>query len=82
MSFPEGHYTNVYVRDPLTGETLLRNGTGTSSAIGIFACGPFTKPDYPKIGQRYKITAERNGKLHEDAIPCITTNHQTCEFKE
>jgi len=84
MSFPEGRYIDVYVRDPLTGETLLRKGTGTSSAIGVFACGPFEKSDYPKIGARYKITATRDDpgkKMHEDLFECVATGHQTCDFK-
>jgi hypothetical protein len=82
MSFPEGYYKKVYVHDPLGGGTLLRDGTGTSSSIGVFACGKFTAGDYPKIGQRYKITGEKDGEYHEDAMPCITSNHQTCEFKD
>lgn len=81
MAFPSGHYTKVYVQDPLGSGTLLRDGTGTSTG-GVFSCGNFSADDYPKIDQRYKITGEKGDEYYEDAMFCSTSGHQTCQFRE
>ncbi len=78
----EGQYTNVYVVDPLTGEVLLRNGTGTMSAIGVFSCGMFAVDSRPGIGKIYKISAtDPNGNRYETALKC-THSGPTSDFRE
>lgn len=86
MAFPEGSYDQVYVVNPLGGNGSLRNGTGTASETGVFSCGNFDKLDYPDRNTKYKITAHQvthngDGKQYEELMTCVTTDHQTCDFK-
>jgi hypothetical protein len=82
MTLPSGAYTQVQVINPLDGGILLNNGTGTSSATGVFSCGNFAASDYPKYGGRYKIVAYVGKNRSEDALFCVATGHQTCQFQE
>jgi hypothetical protein len=53
------------------------------SEIGVFSCGNFASTDYPRIDGIYKITAyDPANKYFETAMKCITTGHQTCQFKD
>ena len=79
---PEGHYTQVYVVDPLTGEILLRNGTGTMSSFGMFSCGQFQRDSLPGIDRTYKITATGpDGQPHQFILKCVHSG-PTSDFRE
>jgi hypothetical protein len=57
MAFqPNQHYAHVRIFDPLTQNTLLKDGAATTNAAGtVLTAGTFTVGDLPTVGNTIYI---------------------------